>query len=725
MRGRWTASALCLAMLATGFSPHDSWCYFPSTHCCVTNPPLAEAGFCFTARQDLCERVTRPDDCDRRYYPGEHFDRRCGEDDCAAFTRGMLQLRSTAADINALLARGDCEAAKQRLADAMHAVQDFVAHSNYCALSTTSKQIVHDAVCGDGDIAAACARIQLRSVGDRVTGPGQPVCSFLPCPGDPYQHDVSNHFHPTGCDISAAANFTRCLLDQIRTGVGITNWQQLQNDCRPDPCPTPLPPPQGEPDPSCDDHPLEGVTSWDPNAKLGQVGGGSQHYLRGGGAPLTYLIEFENDSSASAPARHVVVSDVLDTTVFDHRSVVFGSVVIGDHILTGGLADTAITAELDLRPSRDAIVRISARLENAPVRITWDLMTLDPTTGLPTDDPLGGFLPQNKNPPAGQGSVAFNVALAGGAGSGAALTNSAVITFDANAPITTPVWRNVLDSVRPLAQVQALPDTTPADSVVVFWAGSDDVSGVAAVDIYVAQDGGSVVPWRLGVTESSAVFHGAMQHRYGFVALAQDTAGNHEDWDGLIEASTLLFDVTTAVLCSNAYAQGYPDSVVLGWQVAPGWRVARTERRRPQESVWKESENYITAEMGERYRVIDFDVRGGEVWWYRAVITNGADVAYGGEAFVEVPRAYEFGVHAVGSPGPNAELEMVVRGRGDLEISVFDVAGRRVGRKVMANSGAGVRRITVGEIATLPSGMYLCRVREAGEQRVARVMLIR
>ena len=101
-----------------------------------------------------------------------------------------------------------------------------------------------------------------------------------------------------------------------------------------------------------------------------------------------------------------------------------------------------------------------------------------PATGLPTDDPLAGFLPPNRTSPEGQGFVTFTVKPRAGVSSGEVVRNAASIVFDQNPAIVTAEWPNALDADVPASAVDALPAVAPC-SFLVSWSGADAGSGAA------------------------------------------------------------------------------------------------------------------------------------------------------------------------------------------------------------------------------------------------------
>src|SRR6185503_2267275 len=114
---------------------------------------------------------------------------------------------------------------------------------------------------------------------------------------------------------------------------------------------------------------------------------------------------------------------------------------------------------------------------------TWTFTSLDPATLQSTTDPLAGLLPPNVTAPEGQGKVTYSVRPKAGAASGSKLAEKARIVFDANAPIDTNVWSNLIDDDAPTAAVSRASFGCGTDGkITVGWAGSDPTSAVATYD---------------------------------------------------------------------------------------------------------------------------------------------------------------------------------------------------------------------------------------------------
>jgi hypothetical protein len=282
------------------------------------------------------------------------------------------------------------------------------------------------------------------------------------------------------------------------------------------------------------------LASNDPNDKFGASGVGAARHTSGS-EPLHYAIFFENKADANAPAQEVVITDQLDPAKLDFDTFSLGPIFFGADkkvIPPSGLSDYA--ADVDLRPQQNLIVRVEARLDKATGLLTWRFTSLDPVTGLPTDDPLAGFLPPNRNAPEGEGQVLFTVGLKSGLPTGTEIRNKARIVFDTNAPIETAEWLNTLDNSRPTSKVSQLSAEQSALSFNVNWSGEDTGSGIRDYTIYVSQKGGPYTAWLTDTAATSGVFTGQPGTTYSFLAIASDKAGNVEPDKSLAEATTVI-----------------------------------------------------------------------------------------------------------------------------------------------------------------------------------------
>jgi hypothetical protein len=228
------------------------------------------------------------------------------------------------------------------------------------------------------------------------------------------------------------------------------------------------------------------VASLDPNAKYGNPGGGAFHSIASN-TVLPYLITFENDPSALAPAQIVRITDQLDTSKTAPESVEFGPVFYGNQVVTPPAGtipfSTTVPYDVDGNPittSDNIYVRITGDVDKNPLsstygKVEWMFESLDAPFGSPPPFTVG-FLPANIIAPEGQGGVSFTVMQKQNLTPGTIITNDASIVFDLNAPILTPVWTNRIR----IPSTLSIEKTTDG-MIKVDWSGgtleeSDDLS---------------------------------------------------------------------------------------------------------------------------------------------------------------------------------------------------------------------------------------------------------
>ncbi len=266
----------------------------------------------------------------------------------------------------------------------------------------------------------------------------------------------------------------------------------------------------------------QAVASIDPNDIEGPAGNGAQHFISGESAS-PYRILFENLSTASAPAQSVDITDQLDTTKFDPATALFTSIRFGSTSYDLPLPQSSVDETIDLRPAQDLKVHVTADVSPTGL-VHWKLQAIDPETLEPPTDPLVGFLPPNKKPPEGEGSVAFTV-MPKSPTSGSVLSNKASIQFDNNPVIETPTWTNTIDRGAPVPTIAAEGLSNPATAKV-SWGGTDDASGIQQWNIRVSKDGGPSTVWQTATEAGSATFTATEAGTYAFRAVARDGAEN-------------------------------------------------------------------------------------------------------------------------------------------------------------------------------------------------------
>jgi hypothetical protein len=292
------------------------------------------------------------------------------------------------------------------------------------------------------------------------------------------------------------------------------------------------------------------VQSYDPNAKQGSQGAGPQQFLAGS-ALWPYLLAFENQATATAPAQSVTVTDQLDLAHLDVSTFSLGPMGFGAQQIVPPPGLSQFSTYVDLRPATNLLVRINASLNKGTGLVTWSLNSLDPSTGQPPADPTVGFLPPNRVPPQGDGQVLFSVSPKNTLNTGQQISNSASVVFDVNPPIATPAWLNTLDNTPPVSSVQPLPQTEPTGAFPVTWSGKDVGAGIRDFTIYLSDNSAAFQAWQKNTTATSATFTGQSGHTYGLYSIARDLVGNIEPPKTSAEAATSVGDTTAPVTTAN------------------------------------------------------------------------------------------------------------------------------------------------------------------------------
>jgi hypothetical protein len=279
------------------------------------------------------------------------------------------------------------------------------------------------------------------------------------------------------------------------------------------------------------------IMSFDPNDKYGPEGVLTERYIASGDS-MGYTVFFENKEEATAPAQIVIITDTLDVAVVDLNSFSFGMVAWTDTSAvlspdttgtngTGGPEPAfSASADVDLRPAMDLVVRIEADLDPDTGVITWVFSSLDPETLEPTSDPLAGFLPPNNETFDGEGLVSYFVSLKEDVPSATRFGSAARIIFDENEPIDTPVWSNVLDTEAPVSDVSPLDSVQTTAEFTVSWSGEDDASGIRFYTVYVSENGGEPEVWLSDTEATSMTYTGNDGSTYTFWSSAADQVGN-------------------------------------------------------------------------------------------------------------------------------------------------------------------------------------------------------
>lgn len=308
--------------------------------------------------------------------------------------------------------------------------------------------------------------------------------------------------------------------------------------------------------------------SGDPNDMKGYQSPSGTNYIGRSVKTLTYTIEFENDPEiANAPASTINVRSVADASCLDLTTFRALTLTIGDKEIDLPESHHFVKT-LDMRPAINAIAELTFDFDSKTGQAEWKLRSLDPLTLDEVTYLEDGILPVNDDSGRGTGYLTFSVALLPTVGDGATLNASAVIVFDKNQPIPTPVWTNVTDYTLPSARIvsQSTADNQTFDFSV---EGSDSGSGIWFYDLYMkTAQSGKWTAVKTGI-ESGTISYTSPEvlKNVTFAILATDRAGNRQseasldalagdaDGNGAIDAND--------VVATRNYYLGSPVNIIM------------------------------------------------------------------------------------------------------------------------------------------------------------------
>lgn len=307
--------------------------------------------------------------------------------------------------------------------------------------------------------------------------------------------------------------------------------------------------------------PYRVIRSFDPNAIYGPAGVTDDRYIADS-AGFYYTVTFENKETATAPANDVLIVDTLDTHIYNTKSFQFRSFGFDTLDIPVNRPDTVFVQDVDLRPTKNIIVRVQGRMETETGIATVLYQSFDPMTMAPTENVLDGFLPPNVNAPEGEGFVSFYVEAHKSLTTGDSVATHASIIFDNNEPILTDYWINRIDETKPVSRVLEHYTRLNDTAYVIYLQGSDGHSGLRDYGVYMAEENGSYELIDVADTDSLIV---SVQpgKTYKFYSTAQDNIYNIEEAPGAPELT-----MTTSLPIEYTYfnAKALVDGVLLEWE---------------------------------------------------------------------------------------------------------------------------------------------------------------
>ncbi len=271
------------------------------------------------------------------------------------------------------------------------------------------------------------------------------------------------------------------------------------------------------------------IRSYDPNDKIGFRSPSGSKYFNASKNNFTYVVNFENKSTATAPAQEVYITDTLDMNIFDINSFRSVYIKIGNKIAQAPFDAQSTSWLVDMRPELNLRTEVKLTLDKQKGIAHWYFKAIDPMTDTLPSDPLVGFLPPNDSIGSGQGCVTFSIDLKDGVEDGESVKNKASIVFDYNDPIITPTWENTKDNIAPISTMFQ-PVITTDSTALISWIAEDNKngSGVYRYDLYMKQGSAPYEPLVANTDLTSFDFKYRMGVEYAFYTIAVDSAGNKE-----------------------------------------------------------------------------------------------------------------------------------------------------------------------------------------------------
>lgn len=274
---------------------------------------------------------------------------------------------------------------------------------------------------------------------------------------------------------------------------------------------------------------LEVISALDPNEIIGPAGEPTKRWVSVHDR-LPYTVTYENDKSATGPAKFVKVVAPIHANM-DAASFQLGNFGFNNLTFTIPNNTASYYQRLDCRDSLGLYVDITAGYDVQNNQAFWELQSIDPITLLPPSDPLKGLLllQDSMQPNNGHGFVNFSIKPRSTAQTLDTIGAKADIIFDANEVIPTNIEKNTIDAYAPTSHLNNLPANSN-NPVLLSWGGVDDVNGcgVKYYTLYVSNDGVNFSIMRSGITRTDTTFSGAPNTRYYFFVLATDSVGNTE-----------------------------------------------------------------------------------------------------------------------------------------------------------------------------------------------------
>lgn len=315
----------------------------------------------------------------------------------------------------------------------------------------------------------------------------------------------------------------------------------------------------------------EAISSFDPNEIIGPDGMPDKNWVSVNDR-LPYTVTFENDKSATAPAKYVKIIVPIHPKM-NPASFQLGSFGFNSLSFTVPPASASYYQRLDCRDSLGLFVDVIAGYDIGTNQAFWEFQSIDPLTLLPPADPLKGFLllQDSSSLTSGHGFVNFSIKPVSNANTLDTILARADIVFDNNDTIPTNVELNTIDALPPVSNIAALPATSINTEIDMVYTGADDVngSGVKSYSIFISDNNAAPELFVADFSGGDTSFIGLPGHQYKIYLSAKDSVGNTEALR-LVDSVFVLSGENTICPNGNIVFDSKMSGAVFQWQVDMG-----------------------------------------------------------------------------------------------------------------------------------------------------------
>lgn len=441
--------------------------------------------------------------------------------------------------------------------------------------------------------------------------------------------------------------------------------------------------------------PVIAVGPKDPNAIIGPDGKPDKHWVSIKDR-LAYTVLYENDSTASAPAKFVRITSPIepkqDAATFQLGNFGFNNQTFS---VPPGLA--SYYQRLDCRDSLGLYVDITAGYDQINHVAFWEFQSIDPITLLPPTDPLKGFLllQDSAQPFYGHGFVNFSIKPVQTAVTLDTIGARAAIVFDLNDTIATNIHSNTIDAFAPTSHMNALPANS-SNPIHLSWTGTDDTGGcgIDYYTVYVSTDQVNFSVLIPKISSTDTIISLPPDSNYCFFVLATDRVGNKETLrPGEIKCSYVgpPLPVTWLYFRGKTVAKDN----ILDWATANEQNAKRFDVERSLNGTSFSKIGDVNAHgnsnQANTYQYTDYNIHrlGSEVMFYRLKQID-IDGNYKYSNIVRLRYSEKNTVNSIIYPNPTQGLATILVGDNSLvgsQAMLYDMNGRLLESiKIPANS---------------------------------------